>query len=117
MIDYKIVNDQVVLSNFDAAFVDGDEATIQRIRQKFLLWKGEWFLNTDAGIPWLQVLGEKPEPSFLSSLFRSVVSEDPGVDEILDFNFSYAGSSRKLRITWRAKLNGGLVAEEEVEVP
>jgi len=117
MIDYKISNGQIETGNFDALFVSGDEATIQRLRQKFLLWVGEWFLNIDAGIPWREILGEKPEPQVLSTIFRSVIADDPGVDEILEFELDFEGSTRKLKIKWRARLTSGEIAEDEVSLP
>jgi len=117
MIDYKITDGQLDNQNFDVLFVDGDDATIQRIRQKYLLWQGEWFLDTNAGVPWLQILGQKPDPQLLTTLLRTVVADDPGISEIESFEFEYEGSTRKLKIIWQALSISGAVISDEVVVP
>jgi len=114
MIDFQVANGDIQLSNKDLSFVSGDDATIQRIKQKFRLWRGEWFLDTSAGVPWLRdVLGQRPREQIVSGIMRSVVSEDPGVDELLELTVDFDGNTREFTINFRARLTGGTTVTED----
>ena len=115
MIDFQVTNGDIQLANKDIAFVSGDDATVQRIKQKFRLWRGEWFLDTSAGVPWLRdVLGQRPREQVVSGILRTVVSEDPGVDELLALTAEFDGQSREFTVRWRARLTNGTEAEDTV---
>ena len=44
----------------DTWLVNSPEAVAQAIKTRFLLWYGQWFLDTTEGTPWIQsVLGSK----------------------------------------------------------
>ncbi len=47
----------------DTWLVNSPEAVAQAIKTRFLLWYGQWFLDTTEGTPWIQsVLGkQKPD--------------------------------------------------------
>ena len=49
----------------DTWLVNSPEAVAQAIKTRFLLWYGEWFLDTTAGTPWIQsVLGRHKSETY-----------------------------------------------------
>lgn len=76
------------------------EAIGQHIRQRLKMWRGEWFLNTDAGVEWIRyVLGRPPsELPLAESIIKAEIAATPGVSEILEFSAVYDRASRGLRI-------------------
>lgn len=76
------------------------EAIGEHIRQRLMLWRGEWFLNTDAGVEWTRyVLGRPPsELPLAESIIKAEIAATPGVSEILEFSAVYDRASRGLRI-------------------
>ncbi|TQE99506.1 MAG: hypothetical protein FKY71_08345 [Spiribacter salinus] len=115
MLDYKLVDGDIVVSGGAIDTVVDQAATRQRLVQKLRLWQGEWFLNTAAGFPWLQqILGQTPRPEVVSSLLRQLIEDDSGVRNVTELDLQYGGTSRELTATFTALLTNG--QEEEFEV-
>ena len=76
------------------------EAIGEHIRQRLMLWAGEWFLNLSAGVEWTRyVLGRPPsELPLAESIIKAEIAATPGVSEILEFSAVYDRASRGLRI-------------------
>lgn len=65
------------------ALVYGAEAVGQHARQRVRTYQGEWFLNTDAGMPWLeQVLGGKPDTVLAEAILKAEILDTDGVETI-----------------------------------
>lgn len=104
MRDLKLDGTRLARRNFDLVIVDGDEATEQRLYQKFNLWLGEWFLNIGAGVPWRRdILGQKPNDTVVAGLIRDIIVNDPGISDLLEATIDFAGSTRELEISFRAR--------------
>lgn len=107
----------LVLEGIDLQLVSGSRATAQRLTQKFRLFRGEWFLNRAAGVPWFEnILGSKdPRSEIVSGILRTVILTDPGVAELTGFELGYAGLNRRLTVGMTARaVNGDPLA---LEVP
>ncbi len=112
MQDYKIIEGDIVIEGADFATI---ESTRQRLRQKLLLWRGEWFTDRQAGFPYLQqVLGQAPRPEVVSSLIRQLVINDEGVQDIRSVSLEQDAAARRLRVAFTAVLVDG--TEEQIEV-
>lgn len=80
------------------------DAVRQGILTRLRLFRGEWYLDTNAGVPWF-------ESAFLAgSNIRSIertikrqILDTPGVDEILSFTASFDGSTRSLSISFEVE--------------
>jgi hypothetical protein len=117
MKDYEIVDNDIRISSGDKAMVSDSDATRQRLRQKLLLWRGEWFLDTEAGFPWLQnVLGQRIRPEVFQSLVRDVVVRDPGVRTLEQISFDFDSPNRRIEVSLRARATTGEIIETEVTI-
>lgn len=93
-------NDLRVGADGGPLLVTEGEAIGQHIRQRLMLWRGEWFLNTGAGVEWTRyVLGRPPsEIQIAEAVIKAEIAATPGVTEILEFDARYDRSSRGLHI-------------------
>jgi hypothetical protein len=109
-------NDISIDASGNLVFVTDSEAIAQHIRQRLMTWKGEWFLNTDAGIDWTRyILGRAPsERAIAEAVIKREILQTPGVVEILAWDAEYDASSRGLRIT---RCVVSTVFDEQIDIP
>lgn len=108
MQDYQLTNQDITLTAYDFALVDGIDSTVQRLRQKLQLWTGEWFLNTAAGVPWLtNILGQAPSLQAISAVMNDAILTDDAVERLDKIELDYAGSTRRLSVDFTATLVTG----------
>lgn len=61
----------------------------QRLRIKLYTFYGEWFLDNTIGVPYIQQIFTKvSKKSTVDLIFQGIISNDPGVIEILSFTSS-----------------------------
>lgn len=100
--------------------VAGLDAVALGIRDRLLLFAGEWFLDLDAGVPYLPsvdgsnavteraaLLGQKFDPVKTRAAFRREILSVPGVVAVPVLLTSFDGPTRRLAITWRATTQFG----------
>ncbi len=76
--------------------VNTPEAVAQAVQTRLLLWKGEWFLDTSDGTPWLQdILGHNTNYDLE---IQERILDTPGVNEIVSYSSSVS-SGRALSVT------------------
>lgn len=87
----------------------GDAASIpQAIRLRLKFFKGEWFLDRDAGIPFFQdVLVKNPDPNVLQSVFRKALLDTPGVNAINELSLTRDAATRRLVLSFRVDTDAG----------
>lgn len=82
-----------------ASLARNQEAVAQRVKTRLYLLQAEWFLDTDAGVPYLQRVTAKPTDLFYTeSIIKKTILETEGVEEITSFEMDYNRESRKLEI-------------------
>lgn len=94
----------------------GPAAVVQRVRIRFRLWRGEWFLDQRIGVPYREnVLVKNPDKPLVSALFRRVMADTPGVANVESLDATYDRRARSVLIDARATLTDGalLVIQSE----
>lgn len=95
--------------------VEGAECLAQQLRIRFRFLKGDWFLNLEEGIPYLEdILGKKTEVEQVSALFRLVVETTPGVDSVQFLNATLDPSTRELSVSFSVVYKDEIVSGNEV---
>jgi hypothetical protein len=90
-------------------FIKDSEAVMQNVKTRIYLLKGEWFLDTDAGVPWLQEIMVKPEKlQLLESLIKAEVLETFGVKEITEFSLVFNRNTRIVTVSIISSFNDEL---------
>lgn len=99
--------------------VEGDPAAIaQEMSIAMQLHRGEWFLNTLAGIPYLtQVFIKNPNPSIaaLTVLFTRAARLVPGITDVEDMSVVFDNTDRLLSVDYRSIAQDGTPIEDAVE--
>lgn len=95
-------------------YVEGAECFAQRIRIRYKFFKGDWFLNPEEGIPYIEEILEKGIPQVrLDSIFRLVVESTPGCDSLLTFTTALDTANRIVNVSFTAIFDGTVIAMEE----
>lgn len=97
----------------DAEVVDGADAILQDVRLRCRLFLGEWFLNTEVGVPYLQqILGtKKPNLDLVRQALRDAVEETPGVDRVLSIQVTLDKAGRTATVRFTASTDEGELAD------
>lgn len=95
----QATNDLFLAADGNLATVTDAEAVGQHARQRLQTYEREWFLDTTAGVPWLdQVLGKGYDPALAEAVVKAEILETDGVTEIEGFSVSFERGSRRLHI-------------------
>lgn len=90
-----------------AVFVTQRMADIvaQRLKITLYTFLGEWFLDTDVGVPYFQqIFGKVRKKSTVDIIFQGIISDDPDVIEILTFT-SEITSARGYTMTFAVRVS------------
>ncbi len=100
-------HDLVLVGNDIALRADVSQA----VKIRLLKVRGEWFRNTEAGVPYFdgaEIKGRNVQ--HILAEIRTTILETPGVGEITQFDHAINPSTRKLSVTWRATIDSGEIA-------
>lgn len=94
----------------------GAEAVAQSLRMRLSMFRGEWFLDLDAGVPYFEtVLVKNPNMTAIRAVFRSEILATPGVLGLLSLSLNYVAADRSLRVDFAVSTAfGALNARLEV---
>lgn len=103
-------NHDLDTSSLDLKLVDKAAQVRQQLLIKLKLWRGEWFLDTEFGTPYLQqILGKQLTLSGALAALRKSILEVEGVRQILSFSYKFNNSTRKLEVEFTADTPYGIV--------
>ncbi len=96
------------VSGGDLQLISDGPSIVQAIEIALQFFKGEWFLDLDAGVPWYQnVLVKNPDPNLLHSIFRKAISDVEGVTEVTALDLSIDNATRTLSVSFRVATDVG----------
>ena len=79
------------------AVVRDAEAVGQHVRVRLMTYEGEWFLDNQAGVPWLRdLLGGGQDPVLAESLIKAEILDTDGVTGINSFSVRFDNQTRGL---------------------
>lgn len=101
-------------NNWDLVFHNGplsqeyttqpDVKTVsQRLKIRLLTFRGEWFLDTEYGVPYWEILGHKIPKSRVDRIIQQEILKERGVKGIVSFTSTFVNraysASFKVRVT------------------
>lgn len=98
-------------------FVDGDELIRQNLLKRIRTYAGEWFLNINRGMPYLQAIFVKGvEEDLIRSFFVNEILSVAGVKELSSLDVIIDAASRGLTVEFEVRTINGetLSLSEEV---
>lgn len=103
------------ISNFDLSIVEGADSVAQNVKIRLLFFRGEWFLDTTAGLPfYTDILVKNPNLANIDSIIKAEISETPEVNEITIYSSNFIRSQRKLNVEFTLNTEYGLIPISEV---
>lgn len=105
------VTGDVVFENGKTLVVsEAGDNVAQRLYIMLRTFAGEWYLNTDHGVPYLQsILGKKVTTKAIDLIFQQRILAEDGVQEIVEFH-SNLNSARVYTMSFKVKAEGLTVA-------
>jgi hypothetical protein len=101
-------------STNDLQIIEGLEAIRQELQIRYRFFLGEWFLNRDEGVPYLEhVLKKNATDAQVRLVLLEVAKTTPGVDEVRDYDADLDRANRVLTVSMEigAIVDGELVFE------
>ena len=111
--DLRLKSGDIVVDPFDLQLnIQGLEAVGQRIAITLNTFKGEYFLNTEFGAPWLQTVFRKGvSKNLIDTQLKNVITAVPGVLQLLEYTSSINSTLRGMTITFKARVDEGIIDE------
>lgn len=80
-------------------YVDSPEAVAQAVLTRLRLWRGEWFVDTRDGTPWMEeILGKRVRTRSPDAAIKQRILGTEGVTEILSYSSSFDGNTRRMKV-------------------
>ena len=100
-----VVNDDLSLDeNGNLSVSTGLEGLRQKVIQKFRLFRGEWFLDTNAGLPYEQeILVRQVDVGLVSTMFNNTLLSEPEITNVTEFTSNLDPNTRLFTYTARVQ--------------
>lgn len=121
-IDWELDDDNDVV--IPLRYTRGLQAVEQGIRIRLQMIKGEWFLNLDFGIAWMENETVPPEEAILGGQFnkeralnavRTMILLTPGVRRIKSLGITFNDRTRLMNIVWQVTTEWGDTEPDSLE--
>lgn len=113
-LDLKLngVRDLALDAGGDAALVGGAGRVAQGIGIALRTWLGEYFLDSEFGVPFLDtILVKSPNIAAIEAALRSVIRNVEGVDSVTSLTATLDRKSRALSVAFEAKSGDSKIAD------
>lgn len=105
----------LALTKNSLALTAGKTEVAQTLRSRLRVFRGEWFLDREAGTPWNQsVLGKHVDGRGAEAALKAVVLAVPDVDKLLEFDFRVNTATRTASLALKVSTTFGSVSLQEV---
>lgn len=109
----KITHD-LFLNDNDLQIASGADQLEQNLKIRLMFFKNEWFLDTDSGVPYYEnILVKNPNIGNIESIYKAIIMDTPGVQEILEFKSEFDNTTREYSISFKVRTDYG---ESELSV-
>lgn len=105
----------IELVNGDLSLVSGIDAVKQSLKQRMQMFRGEWFLDQESGIPFFQTIFQKTtKPEVIAGILQNEIQTTPGVLELLSFDLKIETTTRELVLDFQCRGTDGVINYTEV---
>lgn len=105
-------NHDLALSAGDATMADGASRVRQGVEIALRIWLGEYFLDSDIGVPYLDtIIVKSPSLPSIEAALRAVIRSVAGVESVDSLIATMDRRARSLSVDFTATSRYGLVAD------
>lgn len=95
----QATNDLYLAPSGDLMVVRDARAVGEHVRQRLKAFQGEWFLDTTAGVAWLdRIFAKQYDPAMAEAVVKAEILNTDGVREITSFSVGFSADARRLDI-------------------
>ncbi len=104
--------DPDAVPRYDIIPIDGADRVAQQVKITLLAFRGEWFLDTGFGVPYLtDVLVKNPNLPAIESILRARILAVPDVQRLESFSLVFDQARRRLVVAFTATTPLGPINE------
>ena len=109
-----VTTNDLVFTGRNLTTVAGSALVAQRLKVILQLFKGEWFLDADAGIPWFQEVLEKGvDVTVVDAILRAAILGVTDVNRLLTYSSEIDAAARTISVAFTVDTVYGPVVFEE----
>lgn len=96
--DLKFVDNDLVLTTTES------ESLAQRLTIKLLTFEGEWYLDSEEGIPYFQsIFGKNRSKESVDAIFKKAITEEPEVEALLSYQSDIDDLARVFSVSFTVR--------------
>jgi hypothetical protein len=93
------ISDFFLDANGNLAVAKGPEAVAHHVRWRLMTFTGEWFLDVEAGMDWLEnIMGKRYNPTLAEAMIKNETLTTPSVTGINSLSIGYDRNRRDLMV-------------------
>ena len=103
-------NDMIFVNGGCPVTVAQQDIVAQRLKITLQTFLGEWFLDTDLGIPYFQqILTKVRNKSTVDAIFQKAILADPGVLEMVEYESTLSANVRGFDLSFAVRVADGSI--------
>lgn len=105
----------IALKDNDILLIDNAERVAQQVLITLREWRGEWFLKTADGVPYLEyILVKNPNMAHVRQVLTEAIESVEGVKKCTELDLQFNRVLRTLSVSYEIDTDYGLVTRKEV---
>jgi uncharacterized protein (UPF0147 family) len=105
----------IALKDNDILLIDNAERVAQQVLITLREWRGEWFLKTADGVPYLEyILVKNPNMAHVRQVLTEAIESVEGVKKCTELDLQFNRVLRTLSVSYEIDTDYGLIARKEV---
>ncbi|WP_443872352.1 hypothetical protein [Megasphaera sp.] len=105
----------IALKDNDILLIDNAERVAQQVLITLREWRGEWFLKTADGVPYLEyILVKNPNIAHVRQVLTEAIEGVEGVKKCTELDLQFNRVLRTLSVSYEIETDYGLITRKEV---
>lgn len=105
----------IALKDNDILLIDNAERVAQQVLITLREWRGEWFLKTADGVPYLEyILVKNPNMAHVRQVLTEAIESVEGVKKCTELDLQFNRVLRTLSVSYEIDTDYGLITRKEV---
>lgn len=105
----------IALKDNDILLIDNAERVAQQVLITLREWRGEWFLKTADGVPYLEyILVKNPNMAHVRQVLTEAIESVEGVKKCTELDLQFNRVLRTLSVSYEIDTDYGIVTRKEV---
>lgn len=105
----------IALKDNDILLIDNAKRVAQQVLITLREWRGEWFLKTADGVPYLEyILVKNPNIAHVRQVLTEAIEGVEGVKKCTELDLQFNRVLRTLSVSYEIETDYGLITRKEV---